>query len=100
MPAEPHVDERRLLGTIPLLAIPNVTGAVLVFLFQKVLVPDEGSTGLGLRRAFLTFLAYLGVSTGEVVAGHSPRTGGTSPASSCAVGRARPTRSRPHNLPA
>ena len=56
------VDERRLLGTIPLLAIPNFVGAVLVFLFQNVLVPDSGSNEVSLRRALITFVVYVAVS--------------------------------------
>ena len=54
--------ERRLLLTVPLLGLPNLTGAVLVFFFQNYLVPQPGTDAASLHRTVTTFVAYLAFS--------------------------------------
>ncbi|HEX4979317.1 MAG TPA: adenylate/guanylate cyclase domain-containing protein [Acidimicrobiales bacterium] len=62
MRAATGTDERRLLATVPLLALPNFSGAVVVFLLQNVVVPGAGATDVSLRRATIAFVAYIAVS--------------------------------------
>ena len=55
-----RVDERRVLGTVFLLGLPNLAGAVLVFLFQNVVLP--GGPGESLRAEIGTFIGYVALS--------------------------------------
>ncbi|HVM07396.1 MAG TPA: adenylate/guanylate cyclase domain-containing protein [Acidimicrobiales bacterium] len=58
-----RVDERRLLGIVPLLAVPNFVGAVLVFVFQNFLVLAPGeAAGQDMDRVVTTFVVYMAVA--------------------------------------